>query len=111
MTTEPVATPSPQLPKRPTPRSGPAPGRIVAAAASISAGIGLTALMAGAQPDLVVEVNPTPIVVEPASIVVELPAGAADDDGSGVRTRVVEAAAVVERPAEVAEPIARSEGS
>ncbi|MGI9615118.1 MAG: hypothetical protein ACR2QO_19555 [Acidimicrobiales bacterium] len=45
--------------------SGPSPTRIVAAAASASVGLGLMTVMASTgQPDIVVEVQPTPIVVE-----------------------------------------------
>ena len=98
-------------PTRPA-KSGPATSRIVAAAASVSAGIGLVALMAGAQPEVVIEVNPTPILVEPANVIVEMPAslpGAANE--APVSIRVVEAAVAVEQPVAQAQPVARSQGS
>ncbi len=74
-------------PKNPGRKSGPSAGRVVAAAASVSAGIGLVALtsMASAQADIVVQVEPAPIVVssdtpmtpasqaEPAIRVIEAP--------------------------------------
>jgi hypothetical protein len=97
-----------------TAKSGPAPSRIVAAAASVSAGIGLVALMAGAQPDTVVEINPTPVLVQPASIVVEMPAMApGTETDTPVTVRVVEQAVAVEQPAPApqARPVAQSQGS
>ncbi len=44
---------------------GPSPARIIAAAGSVSAGIGLVALLAGtaAPAEVVVHVEPTPVVV------------------------------------------------
>lgn len=92
--------------------AGPAPSRIIAAAASVSAGIGLVALMAGAQQDVVVQVNPTPITVQPASIVVEMPPAALAGDSTGeVQVRVVEPAVPVERSGPQARVATQSEGS
>jgi hypothetical protein len=92
--------------------SGPAPSRIIAAAASVSAGIGLIALMAGAQQEIVVQVNPTPVTVQPASIVVEMqPASATNGDAPEVQVRVVEPAAPAERAAPQARVVTQSEGS
>ena len=107
----PSAAASPRSPKQ-SKRSGPAPTRIVAAAASISAGIGLVALMAGAQQDVVVQVNPAPVTVQPASFVVEMTPA---DGDAGTPTQVevhgVESAVPAERPAPQARVVAQSEGS
>lgn len=104
-----AAAAAPTASRRPKP-SGPAPSRILAAAASMSAGIGLIALMAGAQQDVVVQVNPTPVTIQPANIVVELPA-ASGNDASEVQVRVVEPATPVERSAPQARVATQSEGS
>jgi hypothetical protein len=94
--------------------SGPAPSRIIAAAVSVSAGIGLVALMAGAQQDIVVQVNPTPVTVQPANVVVEMkPAVTSGNQTSPaeVEVRIVEAAAPAERPVPQAKVVTQSEGS
>ena len=103
-----AAAPAPAAKPARTSASGPAPARIVAAAASVSAGIGLVALMAGAQQDVVVQVNPTPVMVQPASVIVELPAANGEDQP---QVRVVEAAQPTERPAAQARVVTQSEGS
>ena len=111
------ATPEPseegkaQKAKKP---SGPAPSRIIAAAASVSAGIGLVALMAGAQPDIVVQVNPTPLTVQPANVVVEMKPAVISGNQTApaeVEIRVVEAAAPAERSVTQARVVTQSEGS
>ncbi len=97
--------------KKPT---GPKPARIVAAAASVSAGIGLVALMAGAQQDIVVQVNPTPVTVQPASIVVEMSPASIEGNPAvlaDVEVRAVEPAAPAEQPAPQARVVTQSEGS
>lgn len=105
---EPVSKETARKPKS----SGPAPSRIIAAAASVSAGIGLIALMAGAQQDIVVQVNPTPVTVQPASIVVEMqPASATNGDAPEIQVRIVEPAAPAERAVPQARVVAQSEGS
>jgi|GEM_PF-2803532 hypothetical protein len=96
---------------KPRRSSGPAPSRILAAAASVSAGIGLVALMAGAQPDIVVQVNPTPVTLQPANVIVALQPGSPGEDVPGIQARVVEAAAPAERPVPQARVVAQSEGS
>lgn len=115
-----ASTPPAPAPRRPTPRakaksSGPAPGRIVAAAASISAGVGLVALMGAAAQDVVVQVSPTPVVVQPASVVVELPvtdeSGTATGDPTEVVVRIVEPAIPAQQPVSQAPVVAQSEGS
>lgn len=90
---------------------GPSSGRILAAAGSVSLGIGLVAVLAGtSRSDVVIEVNPTPVIVQ------QIPAAAeASEDGSGVPTPsaadvIVIAGATPVDAADLA-PVARSEGS
>lgn len=81
--------------------SGPSPTRIVAAAASASVGLGLMTVMAGAgQPDIVVEVQPTPILVESTGTAGQQP-----------EIRVVEAATPAPETAAPAASQSSTEGS
>lgn len=91
---------------------GPAPGRIVAAAGSISLGIGLVAVLAGTgRSDVVVEVNPTPVIVQPAPIVTEVTESGFSQSSTAPQDMIVIAGAVpVDSPVDGA-PVARSEGS
>lgn len=93
-------------------RPGPAPTRILAAAASVSVGIGLVALMGGAQ-ETVVQVNPTPVTIQPATIIVEMaPTGSTNGAGADeVRVRVVEAATPVQQIVPQARAVTQSQGS
>lgn len=83
-------------------KDGPSPGRVLAAAASVSAGIGLVGLIAtgNAAGTTVTDAQPTQVV--------ESPAGAASsNDGFDV----VEGATPAPRPAPAPVPVTRSEGS
>lgn len=92
-------------------KQGPLPSRILAAAASVSAGIGLVVVMAGAQPEIVVQVNPTPIVVQPVDAISEMSTESGDGGETPVSFRLVEAAVPVDQLSTQARPVARSQGS
>jgi hypothetical protein len=94
--------------------AGPAPSRIIAAAVSVSAGVGLVALMAGARQDIVVQIDPTPAAVLAANADVGIgPALTAGNQISpaAVEVRIVEAATPAERPVPQARVVTQSEGS
>ena len=94
--------------RQPRAGSGPAPSRILAAAASVSAGFGLIALLGGSQgsSDVVIEVRPAPVVVESQTVTAP---GVARSEA----IPVVEGATPAPAPSGPgqAEPVARSEGS
>lgn len=83
---------------------GPSPSRIIAAAGSVSAGIGLIALLAGsADPvEVVVQVEPTPVIVAPAPAPNTTGTGTADVPGPA--TTVVTPDPGLARPVEAATP-------
>ncbi len=89
---------------------GPSPGRILAAAGSVSLGIGLIAVLAGtSQNDVVIEVNPTPVIVQPAPVAT----GVSENDSapSGTRDVIVIKGATPADAGVNTTPVARSEGS
>lgn len=94
---------------------GPSPGRILAAAASVSAGVGLVALLAGSggSTPVVVEVQPTPIVVE--NHITPSPAVSADPTMAPAARveRTVQAATPAPAPVQAApaQPVVETEGS
>ena len=104
------SAPASPAPKRA--ETGPSPGRILAAAGSVSLGIGLVGVMAATgQGSTTIEVNPTPVVVQPATVVVEV-TDPASPDAEPVRTiTVVEAATPAATAVSDAAPVAKSEGS
>lgn len=70
--------------------------------------------MAGAQQDIVVQVNPTPVNVQPAQIIIESVPGTSGSAGSVVseaQVRIVEAATPAPQAAPQARVVAQSEGS
>lgn len=85
--------------------SGPAPSRILAAAASVATGVGLVALMAGnaGGQEIVVQVQPAPVIVQPVAV--------EDRPPAAPEVRVVGAAAPVEPSSSMPAPVAESEGS
>ena len=102
---------------------GPAPGRILAAAAATSVGIGLMAAMAAASPaePVVIEMQPTPVVLAPGTAGVATPSGAAPTTPASVDVprRVIAPATPAPAPTEPAatdpppapRPVADSEAS
>ena len=96
----------------PASAGGPSPGRILAAAGSVSLGIGLIAVLAGTgQNDVVIEVNPTPVIVQPAPVATEVDEnGSAEPSSTPRDVIVITGATPVDAGVDTA-PVARSEGS
>ena len=90
---------------------GPSPGRILAAAGSVSLGIGLIAVMAGTgQNDVVIEANPTPVIVQPAPVKNVADGGSAEPSPDTQEVVVIAGATPAEGLRD-ATPVARSGGS
>ena len=79
----------------------------------MSLGIGLVAVLAGTSTnDVVIEVNPTPVIVQPAPVVTGVAAnGSAEPLLAAQREVIVIAGASPADAASDATPVARSEGS
>ncbi len=97
----------------PAPSGGPSPGRILAAAGSVSLGVGLIAVLAGTgQNDVIIEVNPTPVIVQPAPVVTEVAEDGSTELLSTTKQDLIVIAGAAPADANVdATPVARSEGS
>lgn len=96
----------------PAASDGPSPGRILAAAGSVSLGIGLVAVLATTSTgDVTIEVNPTPVIVQPAPLITEVSRdGSAELRSAGSEMVVITGAEPASALVDTT-PVARSEGS
>lgn len=109
-----------QAPSRPTKTAPPTAGRILAAAASVASGIGLVGLLSSTtgQNEVVVQVAPTPVVIEqvitPASATPAASQSEATEQFIVVQPAEPVATVIQLQPAQAPvqqEPVAESKGS